>query len=182
MQELKFLKSTGFNILINEDLDIQADGYWIYNHPTVHNIITKNVLPQDWFDKLHDKALYKNVLFADPSLNLDLPPIPDWEEWEIEQKAESFSVGFPITSKSECGEAYRLGLNDGYIEGYKAKTAEFTREDMIDALFFALNKEKETCCVTHTKDAIVREAIQSLEKTPTKLILNDKNEIQEVIY
>jgi len=38
----------------------------------------------------------------------------------------------------------------------------YTEEQVREALFYALNVNKTTCCTTRTTDSIVRETIQSL--------------------
>jgi len=48
-------------------------------------------------------------------------------------------------------------------EMYKSEQETlYTEEQVREALFFALNVNRTTCCTTRTTDSIVRETIQSL--------------------
>ena len=75
----------------------------------------------------------------------------------------------PYTKHLDDGQ-----YNDGQLAGFefgatwgynKAKEKyKFTEDDLREALFEALNTPKEECCVTHTKDSIVRRVIKSLQQ------------------
>ena len=59
----------GVNIYITSDEEIKDKDYWIYISPpewkdTDRIEVVKNVLPNSWFCKLHDKENYKNVILT----------------------------------------------------------------------------------------------------------------------
>lgn len=60
------------------------------------------------------------------------------------------------------------GIEDGFILGfntYKELVKDkfiLTKEQLEDALFGVLNHKDSECCVTHTKDSIVRETIKQM--------------------
>jgi hypothetical protein len=82
-----------------------------------------------------------------------LPPLED----EVGELAQAYVINTP---DNEPLRVY------AFIEGYnKAKEKyKFTEDDLREALFEALNTPKEECCVTHTKDSIVRRVIKSLQQ------------------
>lgn len=49
---------------------------------------------------------------------------------KLEEEAEDFSTSFPISPNSICGEAYRTGINDGYIFGANSK---YVKRKIIEA-------------------------------------------------
>jgi hypothetical protein len=79
--------------------------------------------------------------------------------------------GVPLLPPLEDGETMcpypeekqnAIDWHNGYN---KAKEKyKYTEEDLREALFEALNTPKEECCVTHTKDSIVRRVIKSLQQ------------------
>lgn len=98
-----------------------------------------------------------------------LPPLEDdnKEVWDQGLAAELEKL--PYTKHLDDGQ-----YNDGQLAGFefgatwgynKAKEKyKFTEDDLREALFEALNTPKEECCVTHTKDSIVRRVIKSLQQ------------------
>jgi len=68
------------------------------------------------------------------------------------------------------GKDFRLTISDNdlnrYQEAVEMHKAEqenlYTEEQVREALFFALNVNRTTCCTTRTTDSIVRESIQLL--------------------
>jgi hypothetical protein len=54
---------------------------------------------------------------------------------------------------------------DAFIAGAKWQAERmYTEEQVREALFYALNVNRTTCCTTRTTDSIVRESIQSLKQ------------------
>jgi len=61
---------------------------------------------------------------------------------------------------------HQKGLENAFEKAKEIHKAEqenlYTEEQVREALFFALNVNRTTCCTTRTTDSIVRETIQSL--------------------
>ena len=49
-----------------------------------------------------------------------------------------------------------------YLEMEKAQIG-YSKEDVREMLFMALNEPKETCCTTHTQDSIVRKVLKNFK-------------------
>ena len=94
----------------------------------------------------------------------------------LEDEAESLSLK-SVNKRGYTTDDYQDGFEDGYN---KAKEKyKFTEDDLREALFEALNTPKEECCVSYTKDSIVRRVIQSLQqpKMPVAFECDMENKI-----
>lgn len=81
---------------------------------------------------------------------------------DIEQLAEQYAKAHSIYESGQDDVAY--GFREGYnqcLEDNKDK--KYTEDTLRDALFDALNRVQKECCMTHTKDSIVRDIIKALQ-------------------
>ncbi len=68
--------------------------------------------------EISKEEYYNQLKEWDQTVN-ELSPSPiDKEKPDFEKMADHFSDSFPIAPKSGGGEAYRLGLKDGYMTAY----------------------------------------------------------------
>lgn len=125
-------------ILITSDGNI--DNYWYY---IGESDVVKNTLPQSWFDKLHDKENYKNVIAHLPLNNSPilegvplLPPLPSGED-----DVEKLSWEYTFNKFGEVDDFY--DTQEGYIEGWKKHSEKyrFTEEDMVQAFAYGRTLE-----------------------------------------
>jgi hypothetical protein len=61
--------------------------------------------------------------------------------------------------------SHHKGLKQGFIDGanYQAKRM-YSEEEVKDMMFEILNTKREECCVTHTKDSIIRKVFEQFKK------------------
>jgi transcriptional regulator of acetoin/glycerol metabolism len=79
---------------------------------------------------------------------------------------------------NECSQD-EIDLRDLDVE---AKENLYTEEQVREALFYALNINRTTCCTTRTTDSIVREIIQSLKPNDSNAqVLNIQDKEREMI-
>lgn len=79
----------------------------------------------------------KTILFADPELNLDLPVVPDWEQWEIEQLAlnEVETQGWcRYDANSEQEEDLRNAIKTSLDYWTKHSNTEKEADDIVKSL------------------------------------------------
>jgi hypothetical protein len=54
---------------------------------------------------------------------------------------------------------------DAFIEGAKWQQERmYSEEEIIDMMFELLNQKKEECCITNTRDSIVRKVFKQFKK------------------
>ncbi len=151
-------------LLVVDDSEIKQNDWCIYRTGEVIHYLVK--LNTDNLKKIIAHLPLNNspVLEGVPLL----PPLED-EVGELAQKYVEDEVKPGIEPRG-YNQDLRIGIYGGsvtgFIEGYnKAKEKyKFTEDDLREALFEALNTPKEECCVTHTKDSIVRRVIKSLQQ------------------
>lgn len=75
--------------------------------------------------------------------------------------------------------AYKAGVLDGVKAHQSLNEKKFSEEELKDALFYALNKKSHNCCITDTRDSVVREAIKYLSqpKVYNVSIIQENNSI-----
>jgi transcriptional regulator with GAF, ATPase, and Fis domain len=98
---------------------------------------------------------------------------------EIQQQTaypDSLSVSQALLQVwNECSQ-----LPQRYVD-VEAKENLYTEEQVREALFYALNINRTTCCTTRTTDSIVREIIQSLKPNDYAQVLNIQDKEREMI-
>jgi hypothetical protein len=62
------------------------------------------------------------------------------------------------------GEFLRHAFREGAIFQKEQDKNKYSEEEVKDMLFEALNKKQEQCCITNTKDSIVREVLKQFKK------------------
>ena len=144
-------------ILITSDEEIK-EGEWCYI-PFEHSIKRfGKYFADDWKKVIAHLPITDSADLRGVPL---LPPLSSGED-DVEKLADRFADGFPISPKAEGGEAYRLGLKDGYWNGYTAKKKyRFTEEDMRNAIEMArdidYNGTNDYC---YTEDEIIQSLSQ----------------------
>lgn len=165
MDKLKFLRKNGLPILVNESTEIK-DCIALTDRDEI--IIVDDANYENW----HQLNCSK-IIFADPSLSLNLPPIPNWKAWEVNKLAWEKSIYYQDNfSKNAFQDANTYKA--GFIEGRNSNKAEFTEDDLRKAI------EKARLSVGNLVKT-PNEIIQSLKKDPSFIIM-EGNEIKEVIY
>jgi len=104
------------NIYITSNEEIKEGDYWIYISPpewkdTDRIEVVKNVLPNSWFCKLHDKENYKNVILTtDQDLISDGVQAIDDEflEWFVKNPSCEWVEVQKWSSLAECGYSYHI--------------------------------------------------------------------------
>jgi hypothetical protein len=57
------------------------------------------------------------------------------------------------------------GSITGFVDGAKYQAERmYSEEEVKNMLFVALNKKQLECCITHTKDSVVREVLKQFKK------------------
>jgi hypothetical protein len=139
------------NIYITSDEEIKEGDYWIYISPpewkdTDRIEVVKNVLPNSWFCKLHDKENYKNVILTTDQdlINDGLQAIDDeFLEWYVKNPScEEVEVKSKVTKDGVWTDL------KGYVElptihsiSYKIIIPK--KEPKTDYSFFIKQKEED---------------------------------------
>jgi len=108
------------------------------------------------------------IVFAEKELNLDVPVLPNWREWEVEQEALSFLKLQPQQILTKDKE---IGLLTGFIAGYNSNKDKYTEEDIKRIIHWAsLNEDvrlsEEEMFQSLQKHPKYEEMFQSLQKHP----------------
>ena len=102
----------------------------------------------------------------------ELEKVKEEMKQEQSQKKEDQSLEEFINSQpyyGHCTPEYLEGIEVGAKwQEEQAKEMEkeqkgYSKEDVREMLFMALNEPKETCCTTHTQDSIVRKVLKTFK-------------------
>ncbi len=145
-------------LLIVDDSEIKQNDWCIYRTgEVIHYLVKLNT------DNL--KKIIAHLPLNNSPVLKGVPLLPPLED-EVEEAEEVFKEVLDSETKQVYDKMLLGATEHGFIIGYnKAKEKyKFTEGDLREALFEALNTPKEECCVTHTKDSIVRRVIKSLQQ------------------
>lgn len=143
----------GYTVLVDENTEIK-EGICLRYVQDIPYIMK--------YDKGIDHKQYK-IIFADPELNLDLPIVPDWEQFHVEELA------IKKFSNSQFHTTYRIGFIEGYNE-YKDK--KYTEEDLIKAMIMYIEQYKD---VSKSAIQIRMDIIQSLKKLLKYIVVESED-------
>jgi hypothetical protein len=146
--KLRYINTNGFGVLVDESAN--KNGYVKYEYDTRDGKIyeTKN-------GYIQSLNVCHAIVFAEKELNLDVPVLPNWREWEVEQEALSFLKLQPQQILTKDKE---IGLLTGFIAGYNRNKDKYTEEDIKRIIHWAsLNEDVRLS---------EEEMFQSLQKHP----------------
>jgi hypothetical protein len=112
------------------------------------------------------KSDISKIICAEKELNLDVPVLPNWREWELTQIVrEKYLLPFPSKWFSIMNqEAYKQRY--AYIEGYNHNGKLYTKEDLKKAIKMAKEKYDEN------------DIIQSLQKYPKYITVETTKDLE----
>jgi hypothetical protein len=171
-EQLKYIDVNGYGILVDESAEL--DGYYFdeYINKIKHTSGAE-----------YEKADFMNkIIFAEKELNLDVPILPNWREWEVEQMAfKSWEAQIKYDT-----QVYKRSYTKGYIESYNHNKAKYTEEDLEQMFMIGLNCSQEINMKDMTKEDALNyqsnklyKAIQSLQKVPKFIVMKDER-IEEI--
>lgn len=170
-------------VVISTKQDIQQGDYWIYkckHTGIVENEITLNNLPNKmgWFDKLHDRHSYLKVIYSTKQLQ-GIKPL-ERSKFIKPIDLKSFQDAY-IHENNYYNYEYREQdvIKSAYEDGYNANKAQFTREDIINAISIGRTIFKGGK-PAFSYDEIISK-IQTLS-LPESITINDNDEIVEVVW
>lgn len=173
--KLKYIDINGYGVLVDESAEIKEGDYWIYICPINgldygdnNQPIVRNNLPSSWYDKLHDKNNYYKIIFAEKELNLDVPILPNWRDFEIEQLAEILvdretNASLKSSIRKQYERYVKIGLNHN--------KAKYTEEDLEKAINMAKNSKNGFKINKIIEPYSNNEIIQSLQKVPKYIVM-----------
>jgi hypothetical protein len=159
----KIIKTDNY-LLVVDDSEIKEGDYWHYIGELEKPVL--NCLPTTWYDKLHDKNMYKNVtahlpLNGSPILEgVDLlPPYSRHQEDGHEDAVIRFKESY---SKFGVTDFELSAFSVGYLQA--REKYKYTEEDMRKAIDMARLQGPESFLVKYREEEI----IQSLHQYPTE--------------
>ena len=181
--KLKYININGFGVLVDENAEIKEGDFYYWK---ITNTIQK--AKKDSLDRLPKKldGSFK-IIFAEKELNLDVPTLPNWREWEIEQL-----IYQSIKDNADGKGLFPSSFYKGFKLGYNQNKAKYTEEDLRKAIEFAYNngyRDRDLDIGHGSNLPYSFEYIQLLQKVPKYIVmeskdLNDYQEgiIKEIIY
>jgi len=101
--------------------------------------------------------------FAEKELNLDVPILPNWREWEVERLADKLKVDTTYRD-------YEHLVKRGIIIGLNHNKAKYTEEDLRKAIKMTKLSESYPLKYGKSDDKI----IQSLQKVPKYIVMESE--------
>ena len=168
--KLKYININGHGVLVDESAEITGYLYeWLYNTKTGE---TSNIGEPDENDV--------KIIFAEKELNLDVPILSNWRNWEVEQLVkEKYSIPFPNKFSNMNQEAYKERY--AFIAGYNHNKAKYTEEDLRKAIEMAREGTLDYTFgdpyyeFEQGEDVI----IQSLQRYPKHIVMESEQVIKE---
>lgn len=159
-------------ILVDEEEVINISDY--YYNPSNSNCGNKEPL-----NKIIDKCEYEHeqiacndtklpkvfkIICADKNLYLELPILPNLEDWEIEQMAKE---------KTKYGIGHDTFNKHWFIEGYKSNNKKWTDEDIFNYPEWLINNEYYTYKLLDdtSRRTLFERYLQSLKKLPKYVVI-----------
>jgi hypothetical protein len=172
----KLIKTGDYLLVVDDNKDI-GENMWTVKDGKIREV---SYLGQD-----NGYAIIAHLPLNDSPILDGVPLLPPYfrhqedgveEAGELESEVHGWGI---YESQSE-----QYAIKHAYINGYnKAREKyKYTEEDMREALFDALNAQREKCCVTETKDSIVRGIIKSLHQYPTEFETEDVLTPSQIFY
>ena len=162
--KLKYIDVNGFGILVDENTVGKNIGEGVYYD------IWKNAYPKisKYYESDEVQPTDYKILFAEKELNLNVPVLPNYKEWKLEQLSDS-SNGYSLYGKP-LGETY-LAFKEGFKACYSKN--KYTEEDILDAWELGA---KEGLPLTRIKKETL---INSLKKIPKYIVVEGE---QNIVY
>ena len=140
--KLKFIDINGFGVLVDENAEVNFDTL-VCDTQKNSNEIYKS---KGYWKGDKETGIYK-IICAEKELNLDLPILPNFKDWEIEQLAinEANKKTFLTFDKRDKAIEHKY-YKEGFIAGYNHNKAKWTDEDLeltVKELIRAINKNNE---------------------------------------
>lgn len=172
--KLKVERINNHIVLVDESAEIKEEHFYYWK---VTNSIQK--AKKDDLGRLpkNSDGSFK-IIFAEKELNLDVPLLPNWKEWEIEQ------LIYQRYFNKNTGECIRstIGADDyeqGFKDGYNHNKKLYTEEDLIKAYWAGMQFVGED-------KGNPKEFKKSLQKHPQFIVVENVTDnpakIVEVIY
>lgn len=167
--KLKYIDINGYGILVDESAEIN-NGELLWDNE-VKEVMKMFKAP----NKVKEPYQHK-IIFAEKELNLDnVPILPDWREWEVEQYLEKESEKWCLINgynPSDYVHSNRTAeytrVKNIFIAGYNHNKAKYTEEDLIKAIEIASGER------LIDKEIQIKSIIQSLQKFPKYIVMESK--------
>ena len=155
--KLKYADIDGFGVLINNNVEIKPNTWYesfkmLFLSDTIYNESNNPNNPS--------VARYNSaVIFAEKGLNLNIPILPNWKEWEVEQIAKEWASSYNYANGKQD-----VGI-ESFIAGYNCNNRLYTEDDLKRAILIAergiIDSSKIGVSI-YTHDDIVK----ALQKVP----------------
>lgn len=191
MEKLKYFEIRGYGVLVDENAEIK-DGSYVICWDTINDVPTN--LEVVLMTKLNctgwetGASNFHKIIFAEKELGLNVPTLPNWREWEVEQTSKESTLHIPAPQN----DRELINARNFWIAGYNYSKKLYTEEELKSAITMArsavtadgfidmdswISNGYEGAEPTYSEDEI----IQSLRKKPNYIVMKDAN-IQQIIY
>lgn len=171
--KLKYIEINGYGVLVDESADINIKDFcYDKDSNTIFQVIEQKltgIVRSNTCTFVEDAV--SKIIFAEKELNIDVPILPNWREWEVEQmiikqiqelsKKHFFSLGTLIS----WGEGFRVGYNH--------KKSKYTIKDLRNAFRLGHDVEREDCSENFEK------FINSLERKPKYIVMENERDYEK---
>jgi len=161
--KFKIIETPEYTLAVS---DKKIENYYLDDVGTVRKGVTWD---KEYWSVRED---YKKIIAYQPKGNaseLDLPLLPEIIiEDDVKKLAEEYLKIFPENNRDPDRKFVRLGMKEGFIEGYKTATKTYSEDDMRKAIQIAkdsmgVDNDGETC-YSHLS---TKQIIQSLKQPKT---------------
>jgi len=174
--KLKYININGYGVLVDESAPIKEGDYMMFNETSDIVKCTKSDAITVWSKySQYDKEGTLKVIFAEKELNLDVPVLPNWREWEVERLADKLKVDTTYRD-------YEHLVKRGIIIGLNHNKAKYTEEDLRKVFYTAIqlgiNQHIASSNLSNLKfqneESVLNELIQSLQKLPKYIVMESE--------
>ena len=134
-ETIKAIQVDDYLVFVNDYTNINFNSFWIYINKLsgfIDIVSTKNSLPKSWFERLHDKSQYFNIVASTKRIDKSIPLI-FFKEQTVEELAE-------INSSCIENVHQKIQFKVGFITGFvlaKYSGNKYNEDDLKNAIKMA---------------------------------------------
>lgn len=162
----------GYKILCDEKIQIADSSIFVIR--TCKEINNGWIMTEELDGQGENPKHTSKIICAEKELNIDVPILPNFREWEVEQLADN---AYPTTidSYSLSGFDESEALKIAFVRGYDHNKAKYTEEDLRKVAQAAFTVKSNNSTIIEDFNNWFAKRVQSFERKPKYIELDSES-------